>query len=740
MIEPSRSYVRQIRTGFLVSFLAFLIYGLVRNISLLLFSEFFPPSKFLPDAFHYLLYGSIAGALTILLISLLNISVPGRFASDTRLFRTLFLGYLYLNFLVHALIGLHMNFSRIQMSMKHFWRLQNPSFYSFLIVTTLFGLILLYFSKTRTKWSELWVLLISQYVFISFLLSALLLHSKLFKMLLRFRPKILMIRLPLYIGILLVGSVLSYVLCIRVYRFWRDSAIFSKRVKAGILALIPILLLVFMIYDYQQKRHFQKKADTMVKSKPNIVFIVIDTLRADRLSCYGYSRQTSPNIDALAREGVRYAKVIAPGGWTLPTHASIFSGMYVSKHGANLEGNYLGDDLLTMAEYFSGKGYYSVGFCNNVWISDQNGFVQGFQSYYEMWKSLSILYSTEELLWQVYKRNRYGMDRGDLHMLNKDAAITNRFILEWIEKNYPKQHPVFLFINYMDVHAPYKPQKTISYPFLSKADLKKSYNEDPAYFHFYHQKYDAEAIRDINLLYDGGIYYVDYQIGELFKKLFRILPEDDTIIIITSDHGESLGEHQMIGHDMMLYNTVISVPLIIRYPKLFDPGSVVSLPVQSVDIFPTLVRILDPDEKDVLSEMQGKSLMGLKEENRHPFLISEYFYPESWIRGWKKSLPDIDPSRIDVFNRRIKTIERGDYKLIQYSDGTVELYDIKGDPSEENNIIAENPEIASELIHNLEEWLKSFPHRTERRAENPIMDEETRKSLQALGYFVESSE
>jgi arylsulfatase A-like enzyme len=207
------------------------------------------------------------------------------------------------------------------------------------------------------------------------------------------------------------------------------------------------------------------------------------------------------------------------------------------------------------------------------------------------------------------------------------------------------------------------------------------------------------------------------------------------VVIITSDHGESLGENRLIGHDMSLYNTVTRVPLIIRYPKRFKAGSVVSTPVQTVDIFPTLVDIIHPGGQRALTEIQGRSLLGLLEKDAHPFLISEYFLPGFWIRGWKKALPEIDPSLIEAFNRRIKSIERGDYKYIWYSDGRKELFNIKQDPYEEKNLIDSKPQIAAALDAELQEWLRSFKHRDSGEMKEPVMDEETRENLQALGYL-----
>jgi len=735
MTNPSHAFPRQVKVVFFSGLLLFFIYGMMEGIVLYGFSEFFPPFKFLPHLLHYFLYGLIAGAAgTAVIFFLKLLKLSGKF-TDFSLFRFLMPGYILLAVFLHGLIGICKNFNRVELGIRLLIKLQNPVFYFFLVLTILFGLSLFLFIKTRKAWPDLWIFMISLYSWISFFLSLSLLNDHLYQIFVNFQWTLFLKTVFYYMVILIFGSFLFYLLISRLHAFRHPSKIVTGGLKVGVPVLILTLAAFGLFYMAGRDRSGRTGALDHAKDRPNIVFIVIDTLRADHLSCYGYPLRTSATMDQMAKEGSLFQKAVAPGGWTLPTHASMFSGLFVSRHGANSEGFQLDQGIMTLAEYLSRAGYYSAGFCNNAWVSMANGFDQGFQSYFEMWKTFSYRYSAKDLLCDIIQKHHHRKNFKKLVLKDRDAAVTNRVLLEWIEKNYRKKQPLFLFINYMDVHAPYEPPQTISYPFLPEPLLNHDYRLHPAYFHFNYETYDAQTIKNINLLYDGGIYYVDHQLGRLFDRLFSRLPLDDTLVIITSDHGENLSEHQMLGHEMTLYNTVINVPLIIRYPKHFKKGAVITTPVQTVDLFPTIVDLLDPENEDVLSGMQGRSLLRSGALDERPFLISEYFNPEPWLKIWKKGAPDVDPGRIMAYNRRIRSIERGDYKYIWYSDGTAKLYNLREDPLEEQNIIEAFPGIASEMKTRLQEWLNSFPHREKSPAERKEIDQTTRQSLKALGYL-----
>jgi arylsulfatase A-like enzyme len=736
MIKTSQAFSRLVFVSFVSSLLALGLYGILQSLMLFLLSDFFPLSGLIPRVLLYLGFGLLAGAAAALLAGLLQASGLKRALTDLTWFKILFGCYLAGHILLHTFIGLYKNFNRASLTSAMFGRLLNPSVFAFLIITVLFFVCLYRFLGTRKKWSELWILMTGQFLFFGLILPLSLFHERIFKVLLKFHWLVFLKASAAYLVILAAGGVLFYLLLSGLYRFWKETSLLSPKVKPAVLgALLLLPLLVCISYHLQSGRD-RSRANESAASKPNIIFIVIDTLRADRLGCYGHSRPTSPNIDRIAREGVLFETAVAPGAWTLPTHASMFSGMYSSKHGAHLEHFNLDRDITTMAEYFSGQGYYTAGFCNNGWVSTNNGFDQGFQSYFQLWKALTIRHTPGGLLKQIYFRNRYRHDRSMLAVLNRDAEVTNKFVCRWVGKHYGKKYPLFLFINYMDVHGPYMPPRTISYPFLDDSDLGKQYKLHPAYFHFNQSKYDENTLAHIRLLYDGGIYYLDHHLGLLFEKLSGMMSLDDTVVVITSDHGESLGENSMMGHDMSLYNTLVRVPLIIRYPKRFRPGTVITTPVQTVDIFPTLAGIVRPDLADLPPGVQGRPLLGPAEGINRPFLISEYFLPRFWIKGWKKHMPEIDEARIDFFDRRIKSIEDGDYKYIWYSDGTAELYNVVQDPYEEHNLIDLEPDVAAALKDRLMEWLGSFEHReAEGDRKDPVMDEETRESLRALGYL-----
>jgi len=456
--------------------------------------------------------------------------------------------------------------------------------------------------------------------------------------------------------------------------------------------------------------------------KPNIILIIVDAARADHFSCYGYNKETTPNIDHIAKEGVLYEQAISPAGWTLPSHTSLFTGNYVSKHGVHNENHIFGTQLPTMPEVLKNNGYHTVGFCTNDWISDATGLTRGFVEYHNY--HFSNLTNKVKKVVSVIK-NKGKDDR---------AFEINKDVKDWIN-DYLFDHPFFMFIHYGELHLPYHIPRPYNRKFLPSGMTYRSaikVNQDPK---AYYDELVQMNQRDFEIskgLYDSALAYVDDRVGQLYEFLEEKGILENTIFIITSDHGESLGDHQHFDHYYVLYDTLLKVPFIIRYPRVFSPGSREKNMVQTLDILPTLAEVLDLKDSG-LEQMQGIPLTaGSSSKPPRTFTISERYQD---LKGRKNSYPDRDLSHLVKFERDRKIAIRTEkYKLIHSMNYKSELYDLENDPGEETNIIYEKEDIASQLRQSIDEWRNSFTP-AEIQGEEADFDDVARKRLEALGYL-----
>jgi arylsulfatase A-like enzyme len=456
--------------------------------------------------------------------------------------------------------------------------------------------------------------------------------------------------------------------------------------------------------------------------RPNIILIVIDAARADHFSCYGYRRKTTPFIDQIAGEGVLYKNAISPAGWTLPAHASMFTGAYPSRHGAHSESLFLPDGLPTLAEVLDKNGYTTCAICRNEWITDATGMTRGFKEFYDL--RYSKLETIIKRLPELIK----------LKCLDTGGYLTNKAAIDWIKKCDSKS-PFFLFIHAPGPHFPYlipAPYNSMFLPEGISYRQAKKVNQDAKKFYAGVVKMDEDDFKISKSLYDGALAYQDRMIWEIYEFLKKKNILDNTIIIITSDHGESLGDHNHLGHNYILYETLIKVPFIVRYPKIFKPGLVVDRQIQTFDIFPTILKILDIDDRD-LKGIQGRPIPPVNDGGKiHKFTFAERFKDPI---GLKESFPDIDLSHLKKFEDDRKTAIRTDrYKLIYSQNGKSELYDLVNDPDEEDNVIEKETKIAKDLQEEIEKWRRSFKQ-AKISGLQMRFDEDVKKRLKALGYL-----
>jgi len=471
-------------------------------------------------------------------------------------------------------------------------------------------------------------------------------------------------------------------------------------------------------------------------SRPNIILLVMDTTRKDFLSCYGHQPETSPNIDALAAEGVVFENNVATAPWTIPTHSSMFSGLYTSSHGAHWEHLYLDDTIETVGEILADRGYRTVGFSNNPVVSRSTNLDQGYSDFYEMWKNASrfpTLYS------QIKDFVIYKMGRADA-----GAERTNEMIEGWLERRYDREQPFFMFINFMEPHLVYNPP--VQYRRQFAKDDEVTARMSRITIHTVYEMLADESSRGLALapeevkalrsLYEGEIAYLDSRIGELVEYLRSRDYLDNTLLIITADHGENIGEHDLIDHQLSLYDTTLLIPLIIRYPSRIPGGTRIDDLVQSVDIFPTMLDVAGVEEEDLDDSVLGRSLFfNIRGEPGRTVAFSEYMSPKNQfqrVQRWAEARGKV--AVISRFDRRLKSMRSVERKYIWSSDDLDEMYMISRDPGEVDNLKETGADEFTGMEEELERWATSLPRMTKENSEIPEMDSETRDLLKALGY------
>jgi arylsulfatase A-like enzyme len=497
------------------------------------------------------------------------------------------------------------------------------------------------------------------------------------------------------------------------------------------------------------------------RRRPNIVLVLIDTLRADRLSCYRNGARTSPCIDRIAERGVLYENAISPAAWTVPAHASLFTGTYPSRHGVDLSRLVLAPELAPLPEILRRHGYRTFGVSSNYWLSRETLFDRGFDEFVHSWQLVQTAGTNQPLKRQQRKmpvglqshngsgtRHPLRRDIGNalnwlheeavkrlrqsFHAYDSGAWRVNRQVRRWVRRWAHMQEPFFAFVHYMEPHiryaAPGRYRTLHVPPGIPSARIDKV-NQDPWRFLAGHAPMTAEDFAILRGLYDGEVSYVDFRVGQLYDSLQREGLLRNTILIITSDHGENLGDHGLMSHAYCLYDTLVRVPLIVSYPGVFPAGERVWAPVQTLDLFPTLLTLAEVRDSGPWSQVQGESLTSVPRSDR--LMFSEYPEPEPSVSVITARYPEFDGSPYD---RSLRAVRTATHKYIQGSDGRDELYDLTSDAGEEHDLRQSHPQIAADLRGALARWVGSFEHAPAAR-ETIELDGEMRRRLEDLGYL-----
>ena len=477
--------------------------------------------------------------------------------------------------------------------------------------------------------------------------------------------------------------------------------------------------------------------NNLSQKKPNILLIIMDCARANNFSCYGYDRKTTPNIDKIASEGILFEQCISVAPWSVPSHASLFTGKFPFQHQMNHSNPHFDGKFDTLAEILQSNGYQTAGFSSNAWIGHDTGLARGFDSFFETWKPISNPPISK--LARIKKKIKGSKALYPVRLIkrkfftntsksDKSAKHINTMVKNWLA-NSSKENPFFIFVNYSEAHLEYKAPEPFKTMFLPTQFQKriKSVNQDNRAFFAGKIKMEDEDFYILRFLYDGAIAYLDYRVGGLvdYLKVNNLL--DDTILIITSDHGENIGEHNLMDHQFCLYDTLLHIPLVIRFPKEFPPGLRITKQVQNIDILPTLLDIINVNSD---MEMEGNNLLS---DNFRDFTYAEYAKPVLVIENLRSKYPDVDFSK---YNHELKMIRTDSMKLIYSPTKDCELYDIKNDSEELHDLTQNYPGKVEELKQMLFDWLEPKKNENAKKSEATLeFDEATKKHLRALGYI-----
>jgi len=418
----------------------------------------------------------------------------------------------------------------------------------------------------------------------------------------------------------------------------------------------------------------------------NVLFVLVDTLRADRLGAYGYERDTSPNLDALAATGIRFANQVSQSSWTKCSMASLWTGLYPARTRVLRAPDVVSPQAHMPAEIFREAGFRTAGIWRNGWIDSNFGFSQGFEVY-------------------LSPRPRHGRADRLQHLDNPNITLSGddgdilfsafEFLRVYGQERW------FLYLHMMDVH-------------------QYTYSEDAALF--------GNSYSDS---YDNAIRWVDSLLGILFDRLDAMGLRDRTLIVFSADHGEAFGEHGGEGHARNVYGEVTQTPLILSFPFRLDPGSVVEARSENVDLWPTVLDILglpalpDTDGHSMLPEIVAATKGETPAEGEDEGVAFAQI-DQSWGRSREAPRPMV-------------AVNEGRWRLMFRAGAPerTELYDKSADPREQRNIARQHPEVTERLKERAVGYLKSPPPPWGEDTPSVEIDEMQMDQLRALGYGVQ---
>jgi len=488
-----------------------------------------------------------------------------------------------------------------------------------------------------------------------------------------------------------------------------STALFLVLLVLAIIFVVPVL----------------KTKDPVQIDRPNIVLVILDTVRYDYTSLelkFGEKMDLTPHLKSLASKSTVFPNSWSNAPWTVPAHASMFTGLLPAQHACTSKQVYLDKRFPTIAEILNKSGYETTAFFSNPWLNNEaTGLMRGFQTIEEVWVG--------------------GLSKLSRGMGNQGGVLINQNIQKWL-KNRTQKKPFFLFVNYLEAHLPYDPH--LEYREKHLKNLKPDDSISIKWAHEFNAGlYEADKVdwKKVREMYAGDVNTADNLLGVLLQMLKEFGVYDKTVIIVTSDHGENLGEHGLMEHQFSVHENVLLVPLVIRAPGILKQG-INHQPVMLSDLFDTIIELAgaeytadaDVDAATDTDTVFSHSLIpakGTTQSERRRYIVSEYAgAPGGLLEHLKHLNPQLDTTPLSL---AYKTVTDGEWRFTISSDAKRMLYNLDKDPQQTIDYSSMYPEIANEMEGYLENIFSILKQAADKPARQ--LDEETKKKLKSLGYI-----
>jgi arylsulfatase A-like enzyme len=450
-------------------------------------------------------------------------------------------------------------------------------------------------------------------------------------------------------------------------------------------------------------------------ARPNIVVIVMDTARPDFLSAYGHPRPTTPFLDELAKHSTRYDRAYSTSSWTLPAHASLFSGEPPEVHHTAQANTKFPAELPLLAEQLAAAGYQTAGFSNNPWVSATSGLDRGFESFVDRWRAGA------------------GVER-------PVGQPTVSAVDDWIAKQRDTERPAFVFVNLTEPHMPYRPPWEFTQEFFgTEPEWRRAMDglfpprTNPAALMVRHySRVDPLSEADwpqLSGLYEGELRSCDDVVRRIVESLDGALDPENTLLFVLSDHGENLGDHDHVNHVFNLYESNVRIALIARGPG-FDRGAHEKRLAQITDLHPTSLAAAGLAQTGSHAAFDLRA--GMRDER---VLRTSLEYPKISLSVFPEPIQH-SGGPLDRYKRALSAAVTSRWKLIRASDGTVEAYDLLADPNETNPLDLERlePRVFAALQAFLDQTDDARSGRDLEGAGDLPTDPATLDALRSLGY------
>ena len=485
--------------------------------------------------------------------------------------------------------------------------------------------------------------------------------------------------------------------------------------------------------------------------RPNVLWILWDTVRSDRMSLYGHSRSTTPFLEEWSRGARVFEDCLSIASTTVPAHASMLTGLLPRQHRADNVRVFLTEELETLPETLRRAGYQTCLYSENPLISAETGFGQGFDVAFHPWdetlrgRAAAILEGKIPARYRNPDLARLLREQGvSTWALSACGSLGEEAVLGWLGRRDPER-PFFVFMNYMEAHAPVITPERWRERVMGPVEVARSYqmgvNRRSIWLHSFRlAPFSPADLEIIGRTYDAAVLELDDLLRSLLERLRAAGLLEHTVVVVVSDHGEHLGEHHLLDHQYSLYQELLRVPLILHFPEQVEPGRE-SRPVMNSDLYPTLLELagLEPPALALPSLAPGAApqalslLAPLPERVRYASFPSVPTPPFDEVRQLH---PEFDPT---PYVRALDAVQLGGLKLIWSSDGRHELYDLAQDPGEARNLHGARPGEAAALTETLSAILSSPSPLATSPLPAVALTSEQREILRWLGY-VDSAE